>query len=102
MRDRLHWVLCEAIGAAAVLGEDELQARWWEHAERFYIDRERGSWHHELDAANRPSSMVWQGKPDIYHALQATLIPRVALAPSLAQALQPRGSTPPGIGPSGS
>src|SRR3954471_1317286 len=77
--DHLHWVLCEAIGAAAVLGEDALQAEWWELAERVFIDREHGSWRHALDESNRPSSAVWDGKPDVYHALQATLIPRVPL-----------------------
>jgi sulfoquinovose isomerase len=88
VRDRLHWVLCEAIGAAAVLGEDALQDQWWDHAERHFIDREQGSWRAALDADNRPSSTVWDGKPDIYHALQATLIPRLPLAPSLAAALR--------------
>ena len=86
--DRLHWVLCEAIAAAAVLGEDALQAEWWELAERHFIDREHGSWWAELDPSNQPSSLVWDGKPDVYHALQATLIPRFALAPSLAASLR--------------
>ena len=44
VRDHLHWVLCEAIGAAAVLGEEDLQREWWDVAERFFIDREHGSW----------------------------------------------------------
>ena len=90
--DHLHWVLCEAIAAAAVLGEDALQAEWWELAERVFIDREQGSWRHQLDSANRPSSSVWDGKPDVYHALQATLIPRVPLAPSLAASLRAAGT----------
>jgi hypothetical protein len=30
---------------------------------------------------------VWDGKADAYHALQATLIPRLPAAPSLASAL---------------
>ena len=44
---------------AVVLGEDELQARWWELAERCFIDREHGSWHHELDPSNRPAGRIW-------------------------------------------
>lgn len=88
VRDRLHWVLCEAIGAAAVLGEDALQAAWWDVAERCFVDRDGGSWWHQLDPSNRPAFTVWDGKPDIYHALQATLLPRVPLAPSLAAALR--------------
>jgi len=71
VRSRLHWVLCEAIAAAAVLGERESERAWWELAERHFIDREHGSWHHELDARNRPASAVWDGKPDVYHALGA-------------------------------
>jgi hypothetical protein len=31
---------------------------------------------------------VWTGKPDTYHALQATLIPRLPLTPTLAAALR--------------
>jgi sulfoquinovose isomerase len=86
--DHLHWVLCEAIAAAAVLGEDALQAEWWELAERVFIDREDGSWRHELDASNRPATTVWDGKPDVYHALQATLIPRLKPARSVAASLR--------------
>jgi len=31
---------------------------------------------------------TWQGRPDVYHALQATLIPGLPLRPSLAGALR--------------
>jgi mannose/cellobiose epimerase-like protein (N-acyl-D-glucosamine 2-epimerase family) len=88
VEDRLHWVLCEAIAAAAVLGEDALQAKWWELAERLFIDREDGSWRHELDRFNQPATTVWDGKPDVYHALQATLIPRLPLRRSVAASLR--------------
>ncbi|MGK3945129.1 AGE family epimerase/isomerase [Streptomyces sp. RP5T] len=94
IRSRLHWVVAEAIGAAAALHSvtngTEYQNwyhRWWEHAEAF-MDRAHGSWYHELDADLRPASTVWQGKPDVYHALQTTLIPRLPLAPALATALR--------------
>ncbi|TQS44621.1 AGE family epimerase/isomerase [Cryptosporangium phraense] len=94
VRDRLHWVVNEATNAAAALwiatGDERYQApyqQWWEYAERYLIDRERGSWHHELDPENRPSASVWSGKPDAYHAVQATLIPQLPLTPSLAAAL---------------
>ncbi|MBE2314429.1 AGE family epimerase/isomerase [Solirubrobacter sp. CPCC 204708] len=71
VRARLHWVLCEAIAAAAVLGEREFERAWWELAEQHFIDREGGSWWHELDTDNRPASTIWDGKPDVYHALTA-------------------------------
>ena len=93
--DRLHWVVCEAIGAAATLhavtGEGEYerwQQRLWEFASEHLLDRERGSWHHELDEQLRPSERTWSGKPDVYHAFQATLIPRLPPRPSLARVLR--------------
>lgn len=94
VRERMHWVAAEAIGAAAALHEatgepayGEALSQWWQHVEDVFLDRERGSWHHELDADLRPSHVVWSGKPDVYHALQAMLIPRLPLAPGLAGAL---------------
>lgn len=98
-RARLHWVLTEALGAAAALyqvtGEPayaEDHGRWWDFAAAHFIDLNRGSWHAELDPNLRPSTGTWQGKPDVYHALQATLVPRLPLAPMFAAALrQSRG-----------
>jgi sulfoquinovose isomerase len=94
VRDRLHWVVAEAIAAAASLrartGDDhysDLAATWWAYAERYLFDRTYGSWHHQLDASNHVIDTVWPGKPDLYHAVQATVIPRLPLAPSMATAL---------------
>jgi sulfoquinovose isomerase len=95
VRDRMHWVVAEAIAAAAALGRRtgddryaDLAAAWWAFAERYLFDRTYGSWHHQLDAGNRVIGTVWPGKPDLYHAVQATLIPRLPLAPTMATALQ--------------
>jgi mannose/cellobiose epimerase-like protein (N-acyl-D-glucosamine 2-epimerase family) len=93
--DRLHWPVTEAIGAAAALhattGADEYE-RWyrtcWDFAAAHLIDRERGSWHAGLDDSLQPSEQTWSGKPDVYHALQATLLPRLPVRPSLAGALR--------------
>ena len=94
VRDRMHWVVAEAIAAAAALhartGERrfaDLAGVWWAYAEEYLFDRELGSWHHQLDAQNRVIGTVWPGKPDLYHAVQATVIPRLPLAPSMATAL---------------
>jgi len=94
VRDRLHWVVAEAIAAAAALrartGDNrysDLGTTWWAYAERYLFDRTYGSWHHQLDASNQVIDSVWPGKPDLYHAVQATLIPRLPLAPSMATAL---------------
>jgi sulfoquinovose isomerase len=94
VRQRMHWVVAEALAAAATLhratGADRYAAvcdRTWDYANRYLIDRAGGSWWHELDPANRPAATVWSGKPDAYHAVQALLIPRLPVVPSIAAAL---------------
>jgi mannose/cellobiose epimerase-like protein (N-acyl-D-glucosamine 2-epimerase family) len=95
VRERMHWVAAEATATAAALhlatGEPSY-AQWyevfWDHVAEHFLDPDRGSWRHELSPANLPSSATWQGKPDTYHAFQATLIPRLPLAPTLAAALR--------------
>ncbi|WP_410643529.1 AGE family epimerase/isomerase [Amycolatopsis sp. lyj-346] len=81
VRSRLHWVVAEAMAAAWVLHQATGDARyrswfrrWCDHAEKYFVDREGGSWHHELDHGNAPAATVWAGKPDVYHAYQAALI----------------------------
>ena len=95
VRQRMHWVLCEAAAAAATLwrvtGEEAYaawHATWWTYADAHLLDRADGSWHHELDPANRPAAGTWAGKPDVYHAFQATLVPRLPVAPTFATALR--------------
>jgi sulfoquinovose isomerase len=92
--DRMHWVVAEAIAAAAVLdrmtGRDvyaSSYAEWWDYAATYLIDYDKGSWHHQLDANNRPASSVWDGKPDLYHAYQATLISQLPPSMSVAGAV---------------
>ena len=62
--------------------------RWyrdfWDHAALHLIDRRAGSWHHELTPGNHPAHTTWPGKPDLYHALQATLFARTPLSTGLA------------------
>ncbi|WP_418275670.1 AGE family epimerase/isomerase [Isoptericola jiangsuensis] len=88
---RFHWVAAEAVAAADVLGrvtgeqryEDDA-ARWWEWIDDHLVDHEGGSWFHELDVDNRPSGRTWIGKPDVYHAAQAVILPELPLAGSFA------------------
>lgn len=95
VRERMHWVVAEATATAAALhaatGEPSY-ARWyevfWDYIAEHLLDQGRGSWQHELSPENAPSSATWKGKPDTYHAFQATLIPRLPLAPTLAAALR--------------
>src|ERR1700730_1454201 len=69
---------------------EDWSRRLWDHAASRFIDLERGSWHHELTPDNTPAAAVWPGKPDVYHAYQATLLPQLPLAPGLAVALRDR------------
>ncbi|HET8601481.1 MAG TPA: AGE family epimerase/isomerase [Segeticoccus sp.] len=95
VRERMHWVPAEATATAATLhrltGEEryaEWYQTWWDYLACHVIDRERGSWHHELSPRNGPSSTTWSGKPDVYHAFQATLLPRLPVTPCLSVALR--------------
>ncbi len=94
VRDRLHWVVCEGISAAAAArtatGDGRYAAwydTWWSHARARYVDLEGGSWWHETTPDGRPSTRVWDGKPDVYHAVTACLVPLLPLAPTAASAL---------------
>ncbi|MFS1289587.1 AGE family epimerase/isomerase [Pseudomonas piscis] len=94
VRQRLHWTHAEASAAASALLRRTAEERYetwyrvfWEFCQEHFIDREFGSWHHELGLDNRPAAEIWGGKPDLYHAWQAVLIPRLPLAPSMALAL---------------
>jgi mannose/cellobiose epimerase-like protein (N-acyl-D-glucosamine 2-epimerase family) len=94
VRERMHWVAAEAVGAAAVLWQrtkadayaSDYQ-RWWDFIGQYHLDATGGSWWHELGPDNQPSQTVWEGKADIYHAVQATLLPRLPISPALADSL---------------
>ncbi|MEW9836373.1 AGE family epimerase/isomerase [Mesorhizobium marinum] len=80
--DRFWWPCAEGIGAGAVLGAvdpdpryEEWYRRIWGFAMNHLIDHRNGGWFPELDSALKPVNRVFQGKPDLYHALQACLIP---------------------------
>lgn len=82
VRDRMHWTLAEAINTSAVLyrvtGKEEFAAAYSDFLQYFdedVHDKVNGSWFHQLDENNKLKGTVWPGKSDIYHALQAMLIP---------------------------
>lgn len=82
VHDRMHWTLCEAINTAAVLyrvtGKQKYAddyAEFFKYADEKVLDHEKGSWFHQMDRNNQVIGTVWPGKNDIYHALQAVLIP---------------------------
>lgn len=94
-RDRYWWPVTEAIGALAAFlkldpqGTDEAwYRRLWQFADQHLIDHAEGGWFPELDDANRPARDQFNGKPDIYHALQADILPLASGISHAARALK--------------
>lgn len=95
VHDRMHWTLAEAINTSAVLwhvtGKEKYAAdyeQFMEYLDTTVLDHVNGSWFHQLDENNRLKETVWPGKADLYHALQATLIPYYAPDVSIAAAVK--------------
>ena len=95
VHDRMHWTLAEAINTSAVLyrvtgkeryGND--YADYMKYLDETVRDKENGSWDHQMDRENRVIGTVWPGKSDLYHALQATLIPYAPVDVSIAPAVK--------------
>ena len=95
VHDRMHWTLAEAINTSATLYHvtkkqkyaDDF-AEFMEYLEDKVHDHVNGYWFHQLDRNNNVIGTVWPGKSDIYHALQATLIPYYASDVSIAAAVK--------------
>lgn len=95
VHDRMHWVLAEAVNTAAVLfrvtGKQKYAdeySEFVEYLDRKVLDHKNGSWFHQMDRNNVPNGTVWPGKPDLYHAIQATLIPYYTPELSIAVAVK--------------
>ena len=95
VHDRMHWTLAEAINTSSVLyhvtGKKqyaENYAEFMQYLDETVIDHVNGSWFHQLDRENRVIGTVWPGKSDLYHALQAMLIPRYLPDLSIAAAVK--------------
>lgn len=95
VHDRMHWVLAEAINTSAVLyrvtGKNiyvEYYAQFLEYLDQYVLDHKNGSWFHQLDENNELKETVWPGKPDLYHAVQAMLIPYYEPELSIAVAVK--------------
>lgn len=86
---RYWWPVTEAIGAIAMLlkldprPQDEVwYRRLWQFADDRLIDHARGGWFPELGPDDGPAMTQFRGKPDIYHSVQAALLP---LTPGLSR-----------------
>ena len=95
VHDRMHWTLAEAINTSAVLyrvtGKQEYAlayAEFLQYLDEMVLDHENGSWYHQMDRNNQVIGTVWPGKSDLYHALQATLIPYRKVSVSIAPAVK--------------
>ena len=95
VHDRMHWTLAEAINTSAVLyrvtGTQKYAddyAMFMEYLDEEVLDHVHGSWFHQLDQNNQLLGTVWPGKSDIYHALQAVLIPYHRVDVSIALAVK--------------
>lgn len=94
MRTKLWWPMAEGIGAAAFLCEHRpspFHEHWyqtiWDTIARHFLDREQGGWHEELSETMVPQTTLFAGKGDIYHALQACLIPLYPATGSLTRGI---------------
>jgi sulfoquinovose isomerase len=94
IRDRIWWPCCEGIGAAAFLAPHESDVfhedwyrRIWNFSARHFIDRKHGGWRPQLDDSLTPIAGYFVGKPDLYHALQACLIPLYPTNASLTRGI---------------
>ena len=95
VHDRMHWTLAEAINTSSVLfhvTDNEKYAadyaEFMKYLDEKVLDHVNGSWFHQLDRENNLLETVWPGQADIYHALQATLIPYYAPGLSIAVAVK--------------
>jgi mannose/cellobiose epimerase-like protein (N-acyl-D-glucosamine 2-epimerase family) len=94
VRDRFWWPCMEAIGAAAVLNAldgDPLYEHWyrrvWDWSAAHLLDREHGGWRPQLNDSLMAAEGPFYGRPDIYHALQACLIPLLPTTGSITRGL---------------
>jgi mannose/cellobiose epimerase-like protein (N-acyl-D-glucosamine 2-epimerase family) len=89
VHSRMQWVAAEAVMSAYVLwrvtGEQDFlidYGNWWSFIDHHVIDKKFGSWHHELNSQLQVIETTWPGKPDIYHSLNACLLPLLPFQPS--------------------
>jgi mannose/cellobiose epimerase-like protein (N-acyl-D-glucosamine 2-epimerase family) len=95
---KLWWPMAEGAGAAAFLNHHRPNAfhedsyrMIWNVIARHFIDLDKGGWHEELTDDLTPAHSLFAGKSDIYHALQACLIPLYPAEGSLTKMILEHG-----------
>lgn len=97
----MQWVVSEGLCAAVAVrrailddGASEIEIEAYEHSYRSWLDYlndymlvEPGVLVRMLDSHNEPLNETLPSRPDIYHSLQAMLMPRLPLWPTFASAL---------------
>lgn len=93
--DKLWWPCAEGIAAASVLASvddspefSQWYRRIWAYSDHHFIDKTNGGWWPVTNAGADVADRIFTGKPDIYHALQACLIPLLPTACSITSGLQ--------------
>lgn len=96
VKERLHWVHAEAAVASATLMKrlnDEKYEIYYRkiigYIHHSLVDKKHGSWFQDLDKRNNISNLIWNGKPDLYHAFLMTLKLPMLLDQVLLQQLKP-------------
>ena len=91
---RLWWPCAEGIGAAAFLNAiddkpeyEDWYRRIWDFVAAHLIDRDNGGWLTEPRALEAHAAPLFSGKPDLYHALQACLIPLLPTSGTITRGL---------------
>ncbi len=98
LRNRLWWPSAEGIAAAAFLNQidgaleyEEWYRRIWGFVAGKLIDREHGGWRSEPIDPMDEVVPLFSGKPDLYHALQACLIPLLPTTGSVTRGISTGG-----------
>lgn len=89
---KLWWPLCEGAAAAHFLNHHAPSAfheasyrKIWGVIANHFIDTTHGGWHEECTDKLVPAHRLFPGKGDLYHALQACLIPLYPATGSLTR-----------------
>jgi sulfoquinovose isomerase len=94
LRNRLWWPCAEGIGAAHFLNAidgaplyEEWYRRIWDFISGNLIDRDNGGWRTDATDPSGKAPPLFTGKPDLYHALQACLIPLLPTSGTITRGL---------------